>query len=105
MKTVVFLVFMAMLFYAIYRGRDVRLSVWLLGTNASLEVTDRHTRTDESGGEDHDDRRITTTVCASRVMSSPSARAARPGDNQASPGLRQDVCSGASGVRSAPGVR
>ncbi len=52
---VVFLVFMVMLFYAIHRGRDVRLSVWLLGTNASLEVTDRHTRTVESG-DDHDDR-------------------------------------------------
>ena len=53
---VYFLVFMAMLFYAIHRKRDIRLRVWLLGTNASLEVTERHTRTGASGGEDHDDR-------------------------------------------------
>lgn len=53
---VYFLVFMAMLFYAIHRGRDITFRVGLLGTNASLEVTDRHTRTGASGGEDHDDR-------------------------------------------------
>ena len=53
---VILLAFMAILFYAIHRGRDVRVCVRLLGTAASLEVTDRHTVTGGSGGEGHEDR-------------------------------------------------
>lgn len=37
--TVFFLVFVAMILYAIHRGRDIRLSLRLLGADASLEVT------------------------------------------------------------------